>query len=140
MYRPDLATYAAYEWERWAGLVSIGWLDAAHEFTTGSLHTEAHERLRFLCGRRRVAITRGIFPCRFSPCVPAPIWPPRRVTIDGAESMIGSAEIRVGIEGGKAAFAAPNLVIHYVEVHGYLPPQEFVSSLMTMDVDAAVGR
>ncbi len=41
---------------------------------------------------------------------------------------LGSAEIRVFGNGGKI-YAAPNLIYHYVTVHGYKTPDEFVSAL-----------
>jgi hypothetical protein len=40
----------------------------------------------------------------------------------------GSAEIRVVGDG--VAYAAPELVAHYVEAHGYLPPDPFVRAVL----------
>ena len=42
--------------------------------------------------------------------------------------MLGSAEIRSFSNRG-AIFAAPNLIFHYVSVHHYNPPEEFIASL-----------
>jgi hypothetical protein len=57
------------------------------------------------------------------------------VEIAGTEIWLGSAEIHAFSQGGKI-FSAPNLVYHYVERHGYRPPDEFVQAV----IDGAEGR
>jgi hypothetical protein len=42
---------------------------------------------------------------------------------------LGDAEVRVTGRDGKV-YAAPNLLYHYIEKHGYKPPDEFVEALM----------
>ena len=42
--------------------------------------------------------------------------------------MLGAGEIRSFSKRG-AIFAAPNLIFHYVAVHNYNPPEEFIESL-----------
>jgi hypothetical protein len=39
----------------------------------------------------------------------------------------GTGEIRVAYEG--VTFAAPVLIVHYIEEHGYLPPTQFLAAL-----------
>ena len=34
------------------------------------------------------------------------------------------------IPAGDLLFVAPDMVSHYVEVHGYLPPEEFVTAVL----------
>lgn len=46
----------------------------------------------------------------------------------GEHLMLGSAEIRSFSNRG-AIFAAPDLIFHYVSVHHYNPPVEFITSL-----------
>jgi hypothetical protein len=43
--------------------------------------------------------------------------------------IVGSAEIRVHAPSG-AIYAAPDMIIHYVEKHGYRPPDHFVQAVM----------
>jgi hypothetical protein len=45
----------------------------------------------------------------------------------------GSAEFRV--KGRSVAYAAPQLLVHYVAEHGYLPPDEFCVAAMNQ-IDA----
>jgi hypothetical protein len=32
-------------------------------------------------------------------------------------------------------FASPNLIVHYIEAHGYLPPKEYLEALECVDVE-----
>ena len=48
---------------------------------------------------------------------------------DGHSRRLGSAEIRVTSASG-ISYAAPDLVVHYIEAHGYGPPAEFVAALL----------
>jgi len=48
---------------------------------------------------------------------------------DGEELKLGSAEIRViGVDG--KIYAAPNLIYHYITVHNYRPPDEFIDAVL----------
>jgi hypothetical protein len=40
----------------------------------------------------------------------------------------GSGEIRV--PGDRKVYAAPILIHHYVEAHGYKPPEEFIEAVI----------
>lgn len=52
-----------------------------------------------------------------------------RLQMDEESVMLGSAEIWVpGREG--CIYAAPTLIVHYVEAHEYLPPPEFIEAVL----------
>ena len=60
--------------------------------------------------------------------------PPNRLVLNMASSFgrwlaarISNGEIRVSREG--ITFAAPLLIAHYIEEHGYLPPDEFLRAI-----------
>ncbi len=53
---------------------------------------------------------------------------PVSVEIDGESVRLGSAEIRV--LGDDGIYAAPDLLPHYIEAHGYQPPDEFVDAVI----------
>jgi hypothetical protein len=80
--------------------------------------------------------TRGIHVCEFCDfgAKPAPLDQAavnayfQRLKLADA---VSSAEIRVVGRDGRV-YAAPMLVCHYVEVHGYRPPDEFVNAVMEM--------
>ncbi len=44
-----------------------------------------------------------------------------------AEQRRSNGEIRVTDEG--VTFAAPVLIVHYIEEHGYLPPAQFLDAI-----------
>ena len=130
MYFPDLSAYE-YLKGRPAAL-NVGWLDPAHVFAQGEVPDGFVQRLRDIA-RRPVNQTRGFYVCPFCDFGPA------AGNIDRAEQhrrrveagALSSAEIRVvGRDGG--AYAAPILICHYVEKHGYRPPAEFVRAVMEM--------
>lgn len=49
--------------------------------------------------------------------------------VGGGEMRLGSAEIVVKSSSGQV-FVAPNLIVHYIEAHSYLPPREFVEAVL----------
>lgn len=96
--------------------LTVGWLEPPHEYRRGKLPGVLVEKLERLCRESRYHLTRGIHPCGFCGS-----WR------DG----LGSAEIRIQGEG--VVYAAPTRVAHYVSVHGYAPPEEFVAALHQCD-------
>jgi len=46
--------------------------------------------------------------------------------------LLGGAEIWIP-DSSQGYFAAPDLIIHYIEEHQYLPPREFLSALAIVD-------
>lgn len=126
---------------------NVGWLQRGHAYETVAPSEETLDLLWRFC-KVSVMRMRGVHQCDL--CVP-----PSRVTaIQGTESvLLGSAEIRVFSKDGflplrqrlreessgllllrRSAtpfgiYAAPNLIYHYVQVHHYRPPDEFLSAL-----------
>jgi hypothetical protein len=106
--------YLQPEEER-AGTVNIGWLDRRRRFPTGETSGEFRAKLLSLC-RQRVKQTRGFHACPFC---------------KSRERPRGSAEVRV--IGRGRVYAAPELVYHFVEKHGYRPPDEFIAAVLAAD-------
>jgi hypothetical protein len=42
---------------------------------------------------------------------------------------LGSGEFRITSSNG-ATFVAPDLIVHYIADHAYLPPQEFLEAVL----------
>ena len=118
----DLTPYTYFHPEEEApGTVNVGWLAPGHPFPTGVTPPEFRAKLGLLCGRR-VKQTRGLHPCYF--CT-------------GRERPASSSEMRVA--GGGRVYAAPTLVHHYIEAHGYRPPDEFIAAVLAWTPDAELG-
>lgn len=107
----DLTPYNYFLPER-EGTVNIGWLERGHPFSAGPTSATFREKLKACC-HRRVKQTRGLHMCEFC---------------KGRKKPGGSAEIRV--VGNGRVYAAPELVYHYVVVHDYKPPKEFIGAVL----------
>jgi hypothetical protein len=96
----------------------IGWLSANHPYPKGRSSEAFIARLRALCER-------------WGESVRALHWPvaggPHTCELCNDFRTAGN----VGVPAGAALFVAPEMVAHYVEKHGYLPPQEFVDAVLT---------
>ena len=118
---------------------NAGWLDEGHPYPIGPVPTEFIRRLIVL-SENPVMCLRGWHQCNFCP---PPEWasgPPRMLApgeagsvcrFEGEEwKVFGNGEIRVAETTG-VCWAAPQLVVHYVLSHGYLPPPGFVAAVLT---------
>ncbi|AQW55670.1 hypothetical protein ACIQPP_07495 [Streptomyces violaceusniger] len=107
--------------------VNVGWLEHQDEFPRGQVPAEFVHALAVLCRDNSTNRTRGWQNCTLAhpegkpPC-------PVVVDVGGTEVTLGSAEIRVLARDGRWLIA-PNLVLHYVIAHGYLPPREFIEAV-----------
>ena len=132
---PDFSPYA-YENRPFPGVVHIGWLDGVHPFPTGSMKPGLLETIRKLASQP-VELYRGYHVCEV--CVePSDVekkfMPHNKMIIDPdcswakwVKARQGNGEIRVPGKG--VTFAAPILIVHYIEEHHYLPPQEFLEAV-----------
>jgi hypothetical protein len=102
--------------------VNVGWLGASHPFPTAVPSDDLLESLWSFSGIR-ICQTRGIHPCEFCHNKFAMVQ-----QYKSEYQTLGSAEIRAFSPSG-LAYAAPNLVYHYVAAHRYAPPEEFVKAL-----------
>jgi hypothetical protein len=97
---------------------AIGWLSDTHPFPTGDTPPVFLARLKEFCqrwGDGLEPLAWGIFmgSHRCELC--------HGCTADG----------NIGVPAGDVLFAAPEMVAHYVEVHRYVPPVEFVAAVLS---------
>ena len=122
-----------YEYQPQEGAATnVGWLDAANAYPQGPVPPEFIAVLTELC-RSGVLRMRGWHMCNL--CVPDgerrsySDLVPTLVQSETGNYSVGDAEIRVpGLEG--VVYAAPDMVIHYVVVHGYRPPDGFIEAVL----------
>jgi hypothetical protein len=126
MFIPDLSPLESTS-EREAGL-AVGWLDSEHPYPMGHVQPDAISRLADLC-LVPVHQTRGFHACHFCNASREGGWLHGvRFEHRGTTRMLGSAEIRVQAADG-TVFLAPDLIVHYVAEHDYLPPPSFLKAL-----------
>lgn len=135
MYFPDLSPYehcwpGEYE-AAYCGLPvrNVGWLSFDYPFTTGDAPEDLSERLLHLCATQLLQNPSlhlmGFHTCEF--CLDP--QPAVRVEVPGRGWIsLGSDEIRV--VGRDYAYAAPNLIYHYVTEHRYQPPDDFIAAVL----------
>lgn len=123
-YFPDLSEYSYGREESGdPARRNVGWLDKSHGFPTGDVGPDRIEKLRKICAIRHRAM-RGWHLCELCGS------PERGVPeiCGGMPVKLGSAEIRVEGKDG-VVYCAPNLILHYVTAHRYMPPVEFLMAL-----------
>ncbi len=117
VYHPDLSICSAGEGLR------IGWLDRKEAFTQGDVNQLFVKKLR-LAYKHRIRQSRGFHVCPFCNERQFGI----RVEIDGVPFTLGSAEVEIKSREGRV-YIAPDLIYHYILVHQYLPPPEFIEAV-----------
>ena len=130
-YFPDLSPYA-YGHGSHPGVVHVGWLDNVHLYSKGEVDARLVQKMRSLAAKP-VELYRGKHVCELCAEPPGLIktFMPNGIVIDPNCSWArwisersSNGEIRVSREG--ITYAAPVLVIHNIEAHGYLPPDQFL--------------
>lgn len=127
-YYADLTpyTYDRDNWDPeasgiWRGVevLNVGWLRGGKRYVKGSPPPRLAETLKRMTRTQRAQQTRGFHDCP---------WCTSRLHFRESDGPRGSAEIRVMGKG--VAYAAPELIGHYVEAHDYLPPAEFIEAVL----------
>ena len=110
----------------------VGWLGPDLPGRTGDAR-DCLPTLVSLFDAGCVSVTRGYCACHFCAADPArrPThrWPSAWYPSTYGGRNLGSAELVIrGTEG--QVFSVPNLIIHYIDAHDYLPPQDFVDACL----------
>ena len=102
---------------------AIGWLSPRHAFTKGEVPAEFLSRLQDFakdCFESTEALGWGIFLgvhcCDFC-----------------GQSMAGG---NFGVPQGEVLFVCPEMLPHYIEAHGYRPPDEFIAAVLASPLPA----
>ena len=125
-YFPDLSPYT-YRPNRSPAL-NVGWLDPGRSYPQGQVRMEFVQRLRELCVTQPVNQTRGFHQCGF--CAASGQGNDIIAQWQDCVRKMGSAEIWVVSPTG-VTFAAPDLILYYVEAHQYLPPADLIATVIT---------
>jgi hypothetical protein len=100
---------------------AVGWLSSTQSFNQGPVPAEFSDRLELICER-------------WDDGVEALEWPvaagPHTCELCGDFHAAGF----VGVPGDGILFVAPEMVAHYVDDHGYLPPADFVEAVLACPI------
>ena len=104
MWIDDLSPYGAS-----ARVVAIGWLENGHDYPLGAVSLDVFTKLEALL----VDPWQPAFAVGSHPCDLCAYSPEKRGTKN------------VFVPGAERVYVAPELILHYMNVHGYRPPDEF---------------
>ena len=109
--------------DRIAKLFAIGWLDGNQNFSKGDVPEEFRVKLERLTSNQylTVAVLRGYQPCAFC----------------GYNGFTCTSEPRMGgglllIPWMSDYFVSPDLILHYVLRHQYVPPLSFINAVLAL--------
>jgi hypothetical protein len=97
---------------------AVGWLSAGQPFPTGSSLPDFLARLKRFCECWEAGIDSLHWELFLGPH-----------TCELCDSFMAAGNI--GVPAGELLYVAPEMVAHYVEVHRYAPPAEFVAAVMS---------
>ncbi|RZK16861.1 MAG: hypothetical protein EOO43_14075 [Flavobacterium sp.] len=85
--------------------------------------------------RETVNATCGTHPCYFCHDSTKFIVHDTDIYVDRQKNeLLGMSEIWIPNHSRTKVFAAPDLIIHYINVHDYYPPQEFIAAVNDFDL------
>jgi hypothetical protein len=118
-YFKDLTEYRLFGKPE-PGVLNVGWLGEGQPFQTRDTSEAFRAALTKLCNDHAIRPCAGHHVCEICP---GASWH------DPYFHNMGNGEIRVRDAAG-TWYAAPRLIIHYVDKHGYCPPQQFIDAVI----------
>jgi len=110
--------------------VNTGWLDEAHSFPTAIPSQDVLDILEHLTnphGKHLVDLYMGSHECNI--CPKSMLVHPDSTQTLRISRTFGNGSLKV--RGNKGiTYVAPQMIYHYVKVHHYAPPQEFIDALL----------
>lgn len=135
MFFADLTPYEyGYAMPR-TNILNVGWLARGHAFPVGVVSEAFAKALRRLI-KSPENLYRGYHSCEFCPEPPVVVSSTGLRVRGPPGETEGNGEIRVAGADG-IVYVAPVLVAHYVEVHRYRPPDQFIQAVISADAIAS---
>jgi hypothetical protein len=125
MFFRDLTAYEYQVPRKAPNVLMIGWLDDNTEFERAEADAPFLNALRSLYPRHQVNKMRGYHKCQL--CHTTKNKGVMEASIDGD---LGSAELWIPSSDKSAIFAAPDMIIHYIETHQYSPPTSYKQAVI----------
>lgn len=119
--------FSKYEYDnvKLNNVINIGWLGGVGSFQIGNVSEEFIKNLweYYKCP---FFTTRKVYQNEKLDGY----WKFFTAFLNGREIGLGSSEIRVLDKKKGVVYASPNLIIHYIINHNYLPPQEYIKAVI----------
>jgi hypothetical protein len=123
MYYRDLQPYRYGLPVDLLDVVTVGWLSPSNKFPISETNDQVLDAIRHLLTTSRTNKMRGYHLCEFCRLVE-----PAKVELPGGSLTLGSLELWVPSNVTTRIYAAPDLIYHYISVHHYSPPEEFITA------------
>jgi hypothetical protein len=129
MYYPDLTPIWLPPAPNYAKLLAVGWLQPEYDYRHGPVDEKFVGNLvDLLVNPWQPAIAMGVHPCGFCRLSGGP-------ASFRLGNHAGSSEVRMGVSNlwlpaDGFLFVAPSLILHYMDAHGYSPPDDFQAAVM----------
>jgi len=95
--------------------IKVAWLDDGQPYDKGEVPSDFLDKLKKIEPR---IYTKGWHTCPF------------------CRGETSSTQFMIPVEGeDKTFYDVPEMIIHYIEVHNYLPPQEFIDAVMNLEIE-----
>ena len=115
-YIKDLDPCDYFSFDHRGHLLAIGWLDSSHEFSIGKIDKIWFDHLRSL-----LANSMGFIQSTG----------PHRCNICQFGGEMGANNIFIPYKGD--IYVAPELILHYIQCHRYMPPRIFIDAVSALD-------
>jgi hypothetical protein len=116
-YFPDLARQTMGALGSGEHVRAIGWLHPDHPYTRGEVPAAFLERLKQFVAQSAASARALCFGAYGG-------WH----TCEFCHQARGSSNF--GVPADDILYIAPGMIVHYIEVHGYCPPAEFIAAVM----------
>lgn len=131
-YFPDLTPCTYFgEGELATAFIAVAWLERGHEYARGSVAGAVFRRLADF----RAHVWQPFISCGFHNCDLCEDSPRlkewrkdghRQGTMDHG----GLSCTNLYVPSGRKIYVAPEMILHYVKIHEYRPPDQFCDALM----------
>lgn len=127
MYYVDLSPYSYYLDFLVPSVRNIGWIDDGVDFPKGIMPINLLEKMKNILIKSdlvnaHVNLVRGVHPCTICGCEDVVRFADKKI-------ILGMSEIWIPNSISSGFFAAPSMVVHYIEKHNYLPPGVFLTAI-----------
>lgn len=131
MFYPDLSDYQYNLASPIEKVKNIGWLEKPHPFSEGLSEPFFVKKLFSIIKYKEFNIYRGVQDCYY--CNHDDFI---YGFSDNDEVFLGHGEIWVPSITKDIIYTSPTLMYHYIEKHHYLPPQDYIDSVMAFDLNS----
>ena len=125
MFFRDLTDYEYQVPRKVPNVLMIGWLDDNTEFERAEADAPFLNALRSLYPSHQVNKMRGYHKCQLCDATKN-----KGVMEASIGANLGSAELWIPSADKSVIFAAPDMIIHYIETHQYSPPASYKQAVI----------